>query len=341
MLQLSPATRMRVLCLTMLPDGGALTPALSALGYIPYTLKSTFQQGHASRHPKEWSQMLDGKISFNKKLFTDYDCIVGPPGAMLYDAILRECPAYTKVILVEEADKATWAAEYEEFITRLRTVTGRASKNAITVAFNNMLDRMVVRGSGEREDPSSVRAYSFKTPSGGNALSDTDRLKRALATAQRHSFASADPLVGASNDQTTPAGNASEKMELWGEAPLSPRALALQRYEESVKMSIPSRRLLVYRYGDGWGPLCTFLEKPEPGIPFPPYDNGLHVLGVLHDRIARAEFLMRFLTGCLIIYVTICVLPYVGVVTNYLSEMYQDYRVAFGSDIGDGTAAAA
>jgi hypothetical protein len=31
---------------------------------------------------------------------------------------------------------------------------------------------------------------------------------------------------------------------------------------------VPVDRLLEYKLGSGWGPLCTFLGKPEPGAPF-------------------------------------------------------------------------
>ncbi len=33
--------------------------------------------------------------------------------------------------------------------------------------------------------------------------------------------------------------------------------------------TIPRERLLVYRMGDGWQPLCEFLDVPIPDIPFP------------------------------------------------------------------------
>ena len=31
----------------------------------------------------------------------------------------------------------------------------------------------------------------------------------------------------------------------------------------------PPERLLEYRLGSGWEPLCTFLGKPIPDVPFP------------------------------------------------------------------------
>jgi hypothetical protein len=32
---------------------------------------------------------------------------------------------------------------------------------------------------------------------------------------------------------------------------------------------LPPERLLVFELGDGWEPLCRFLGKPVPEIPFP------------------------------------------------------------------------
>lgn len=36
-----------------------------------------------------------------------------------------------------------------------------------------------------------------------------------------------------------------------------------------VRRVTPKSRLLEYQLGDGWGPLCEFLGKPVPDVPFP------------------------------------------------------------------------
>lgn len=41
------------------------------------------------------------------------------------------------------------------------------------------------------------------------------------------------------------------------------------RHIEGVIERVPSDRLLVFDVGEGWGPLCEFLEVPPPSIPFP------------------------------------------------------------------------
>ena len=44
---------------------------------------------------------------------------------------------------------------------------------------------------------------------------------------------------------------------------------AYRRRTEEVRAAIPPERLLVLDVADGWEPLCRFLGKPVPGIPFP------------------------------------------------------------------------
>jgi hypothetical protein len=44
---------------------------------------------------------------------------------------------------------------------------------------------------------------------------------------------------------------------------------AMERFNQEVQEAIPSDRLLVWSVGDGWEPLCNFLELPIPDTPFP------------------------------------------------------------------------
>lgn len=46
-------------------------------------------------------------------------------------------------------------------------------------------------------------------------------------------------------------------------------AKAMERYQEEVKQTVPSDRLLVWSVQEGWEPLCEFLEVPVPDAPFP------------------------------------------------------------------------
>ena len=50
------------------------------------------------------------------------------------------------------------------------------------------------------------------------------------------------------------------------------KAKAVANYEEHyalVRKVTPPERLLEYQLGSGWEPLCTFLGKPIPDVPFP------------------------------------------------------------------------
>ncbi len=50
------------------------------------------------------------------------------------------------------------------------------------------------------------------------------------------------------------------------------RAHATRVFEQHVRdvqASVPPERLLTYEVSRGWGPLCDFLDKPRPDIPFP------------------------------------------------------------------------
>lgn len=41
-----------------------------------------------------------------------------------------------------------------------------------------------------------------------------------------------------------------------------------QHYAE-IRAAVPKERLLKFRLEDGWEPLCEFLDKEIPGVPFP------------------------------------------------------------------------
>ena len=42
-----------------------------------------------------------------------------------------------------------------------------------------------------------------------------------------------------------------------------------ERHNDEVRRTIPAERLLEYRPGDGWEPLCAFLGVPVPDAPYP------------------------------------------------------------------------
>jgi hypothetical protein len=44
---------------------------------------------------------------------------------------------------------------------------------------------------------------------------------------------------------------------------------AYERHNEDVRRSVDPARLLLWRPGDGWEPICDALGVPEPDVPFP------------------------------------------------------------------------
>jgi Sulfotransferase domain len=57
-----------------------------------------------------------------------------------------------------------------------------------------------------------------------------------------------------------------------------------RRHTEEVKRTIAPERLLIYEAGQGWEPLCEFLEVPVPETPYP-------------SENSRAEFIARVQAG--------------------------------------------
>lgn len=55
------------------------------------------------------------------------------------------------------------------------------------------------------------------------------------------------------------------------------------RHHEEVKAHVPADKLLVYDVAEGWGPLCEFLGKPEPGEPLPHTNKKEDFKEMLHE----------------------------------------------------------
>ncbi|KAI8058998.1 P-loop containing nucleoside triphosphate hydrolase protein [Gongronella butleri] len=56
---------------------------------------------------------------------------------------------------------------------------------------------------------------------------------------------------------------------------------------EEVKRTVPADRLLVFHLGDGWEPLCNFLDKPVPNEPFPRSNDKNHFKTRVEDAKIR------------------------------------------------------
>ncbi|XP_040574328.1 uncharacterized protein [Lepeophtheirus salmonis] len=42
-----------------------------------------------------------------------------------------------------------------------------------------------------------------------------------------------------------------------------------ERWNEEVKNNVPEKQLLIFNVRQGWEPLCKFLDRPIPDVPFP------------------------------------------------------------------------
>ncbi|CAJ0548566.1 Ff.00g021790.m01.CDS01 [Fusarium sp. VM40] len=62
---------------------------------------------------------------------------------------------------------------------------------------------------------------------------------------------------------------------------------AYDRHHRVIKEMTPRERLLVYRLGDGWGPICEFLGKPVPEQEFPWVNEAAELRRVISVKIKR------------------------------------------------------
>jgi hypothetical protein len=58
-----------------------------------------------------------------------------------------------------------------------------------------------------------------------------------------------------------------------------------RRHTEEVTRALPPERLLVYELGQGWEPLCAFLDVPVPDEPFPHLNDSAS----FHARVEGGE----------------------------------------------------
>ncbi|MDX8512467.1 sulfotransferase family protein [Mesorhizobium captivum] len=78
------------------------------------------------------------------------------------------------------------------------------------------------------------------------------------------------PAIADSRDQES-LGISLVSKQVFGDRPHD-RAHALAVYEanvEAVLNTVPAKRLLVHKLGDGWEPLCAHLGVPVPAEPYP------------------------------------------------------------------------
>merc|ERR1712187_847367 len=84
------------------------------------------------------------------------------------------------------------------------------------------------------------------------------------------------------------------------------RDIAIARYEAwnaEVERTVPKDKLLVFSADQGWEPLCKFLGKPIPSVPFP-------VAGTTGDSIktvVKVLHIVRFAVPFTLLVTGICI----------------------------------
>tara|TARA_Y100000294_G_C8503739_1_gene315904 strand:+ start:17 stop:538 length:522 start_codon:yes stop_codon:yes gene_type:complete len=59
-----------------------------------------------------------------------------------------------------------------------------------------------------------------------------------------------------------------------------------EAHNAAVRATVPPERLLIHNLGDGWEPLCAFLGKPVPDVPYPSSNVGEEFLEFFDKRNA-------------------------------------------------------
>jgi sulfotransferase family protein len=58
-----------------------------------------------------------------------------------------------------------------------------------------------------------------------------------------------------------------------------------EAHAEQVRDSVPPGRLLEFDVGEGWAPLCRFLDRPQPSLPFPVLNRRAAFAATLQARV--------------------------------------------------------
>ncbi|GET91828.1 hypothetical protein, conserved [Leishmania tarentolae] len=328
----------RLLVLTMIPNGGALCPALRMLGYHPYTFEDSVRKGRLLTHPQEWMAVLRGEKKF------DFEVLVTPQHKTSTEAEALSpgdpCASRTP----EPATASTTQCASRSAPRFFDALIGPPA----TIAFESIL----------KECPRSTRVILVEEPDKlawekdmeqwlqplireckksamlWNAsklhmmLVDMVDLRHALISPSSQRGGSARPLpasFAAMTAQNVPISKQHTTLRLSG---------ALDLFEQHVKEVVPRDRLLVYRVCDGWQPLCDFLQVPVPmtaattgdappqPVPFPPHSTGSDIILFVHQGFQKSTAVVSLLFLVLVAFTLLLLSAF----TEEYRQFYRDYR---------------
>ena len=95
--------------------------------FAPFDLQTVFSSARARTDAAQWALILQGRAHVELSLFKDHDAVCGLPASGAAERLLAEIPAYTKVILAVEPDKAQGAATYTASLCVVRLEVTRFS----------------------------------------------------------------------------------------------------------------------------------------------------------------------------------------------------------------------
>jgi hypothetical protein len=84
-------------------------------------------------------------------------------------------------------------------------------------------------------------------------------------------------------------------LRMWTKGDVGDRD-ALRRYfnnhNEKIRKTVPKDRLLEWTPGDGWDPICKFLDKSVPNEPFPNINKGGNAANMFYAVAVKQAVLM-------------------------------------------------
>ncbi|XP_077972182.1 uncharacterized protein LOC144427207 isoform X3 [Styela clava] len=91
---------------------------------------------------------------------------------------------------------------------------------------------------------------------------------------------------------------------------------AYRMHNIAVKQEIPRDKLLMFNLSDGWEPICEFLGKDVPGVPFPHSNKGAPVLDrhIAPMVFSRMNYELYCVVACLSILLSILLYLFIQVI---------------------------